>query len=142
MKRLITADEVIAMRPCSEYDSDRIKRNHGEGGITVDEIWDLDIPCSDRFWVLIRLVPKDKRRLVVADIAETVLHVFEDKFPNDDRPRKVIEAYRKGAYADATAAAYAAYADATADAYADATADKGRQWIINFEIVKKYIEEV
>jgi len=61
--------------------------------------------------------------------AERVLHLFEEKCPNDDRPRKAIEAAKSGnaaAYADAAAkAAYAAdAADAAAKAaYADDAAD-------------------
>ena len=65
--------------------------------------------------------------------AESVLHYFEDKYPNDKRPRKAIEAAKEylrtknaadahaDAYADAAAAAYAA-ADADAAAYAAAYA--------------------
>ena len=33
-------------------------------------------------------------RLISADFAESVLHIFEEKFPNDDRPRKAIQAVR------------------------------------------------
>ena len=56
---------------------------------------------------------------MAADFAERVLHIYESKYPNDDRPRKAIEAARSGntytaAYADAAA-------DAAADAYAAAT---------------------
>lgn len=34
-------------------------------------------------------------RLFAADCAESVLHIFNAKYPNDDRPRKAIEAARK-----------------------------------------------
>ena len=72
-----------------------------------------------------------------ADCAERVLPIFEAKYPNDDRPRKAVEAARSGdaqraraasaaaaAYAAADAAsAYAAYASASAyAAYAAADA--------------------
>jgi hypothetical protein len=61
-----------------------------------------------------------------ADCAARVLPIFEAKFPDDDRPRKAIEAARSSdAYANAAAyAAYAAYAAAHAAdaAYADANA--------------------
>jgi hypothetical protein len=67
--------------------------------------------------------------------AEQVLHIFEDKYPNDDRPRKAIEAAKSGdsnaanaandAKATAKAAAKAAaYAKATAKATAKAAAAK------------------
>ena len=53
----------------------------------------------------IRLVKKlnwneKKARLFAADCAERVLHIFEEKYPDDDRPRKAIEAARKFAYGE------------------------------------------
>ena len=56
-----------------------------------------------------------------ADCAARVLPIFEAKFPDDDRPRKAIEAARLGA-ADADAA-HAAYAAANAAHAADAAAN-------------------
>ena len=50
--------------------------------------------------------------------AEYVLPIWEKSFPEDDRPRKAIEAAKTGA---ADAAAYA-YAAAAADAYAASAA--------------------
>jgi hypothetical protein len=56
-----------------------------------------------------------------ADCAARVLPIFEAKFPDDDRPRKAIEAARSGDAADA--AAYTAHARNAADAaYAAYTA--------------------
>jgi hypothetical protein len=59
-----------------------------------------------------------------ADCAARVLPIFEAKFPDDDRPRKAIEAARLGAVAAAAAraadAANAAYAHAAAYAAANA----------------------
>ena len=61
-----------------------------------------------------------------ADCAEHVLEIYESAYPNDDRPRKAIEAARNGdaAAADAAyaAAAYAAAANAAAYAAAAAAA--------------------
>jgi hypothetical protein len=50
--------------------------------------------------------------------AERVLHIFEEKYPNDDRPRKAIEAAKNGG--DRNAADAAAYVAADA---ADAKLD-------------------
>ena len=73
-------------------------------------------------------------RLFAADCAEHVLYLFEEKYPDDDRPRKAIQsardfandsisAYATNAAADAAnAAANAAYATADAAAYAAANA--------------------
>ena len=52
--------------------------------------------------------------------AESVLHLFEEKYPNDDRPRKAIEAARRciGTNEYAAASAYAASANDDNAAYA------------------------
>ena len=47
-----------------------------------------------------------------ADCAAAVLHIFEEKFPKDKRPRKAIEAARDWIKGKAAAAANAAYAAA------------------------------
>ena len=51
-------------------------------------------------------------RLFAADCAEHVLHLFEEVNPNDDRPRKAIEAARQYANGQITTAAGAAAGDA------------------------------
>jgi len=99
----------------------------------------------DAVWCL-RVLPYKDRCLFAAEVAESVLNIFESKHPGDDRPRKAIEAVRMwhrggisdeelqeaahaaayAAFADAyaaRAAAYAAFADADADAAAYAAAD-------------------
>ena len=75
-------------------------------------------------------------RLFAADCAEHVIHLFEREYPNDDRPRKAIEATR--AYADgeidgdaawATAeAAWATARDAARAAAWAAARDAEREW--------------
>jgi hypothetical protein len=50
--------------------------------------------------------------------AESVIKVYEDKYPNDDRPRKAIEAAKKYIKKPSRSAAHAA-ADAAAHAAAD-----------------------
>jgi len=96
---------------------------------------------DDALWCL-RATVQDcdkEKRLIACEFAESVLHIFESKRPNDDRPRKAIEAAkqfangeisreemlesrRAAAYAAAAvaAAADAAYAAAAVAAAADA----------------------
>ena len=94
----------------------------------------------DAVWAL-RCLDYEDKCLFMADVAESVLHIFEKKYP-DDRPRKAIEAVRDyksksitkdqlgearlAAMAAADAAdaayAYAAYAYAAYAAYAAAAA--------------------
>lgn len=87
--------------------------------------------AQDTLWCLRATVENcEKVRCnIAADLAESVLHHFTEKYPDDDRPAKAIQAARDFANnkitaadaADATDAAYAAYA-ATHDADASSAA--------------------
>ena len=86
---------------------------------------------QDAFWWLRAndLTPDQERdlRLLACDYAEHVLHIFEDKNPNDYRPRRAIDTARRHALGQATKeelvnAAGAARAAAGAAATADADA--------------------
>ena len=84
-------------------------------------------------WLFARVLSKKERVEIAVFSANLVLHIFEEKYPDDDRPREAIEAAKKylespfsnaaadSAYAAAYAAADAAYAAADA-AYAAADA--------------------
>ena len=65
-------------------------------------------------------------RLFAADCAERVLRLFEAKYPNDDRPRKAIEAARAFARGEIDAVARDAARDAAWDAAWDAAGDAAR----------------
>jgi hypothetical protein len=75
--------------------------------------------CS---WLLSRILPKDEKIKYAIYSARLVIDIFEEKYPNDNRPRKAIEAaelYLEGKVTkeqigDAADAAYAAYAAAYA----------------------------
>jgi hypothetical protein len=84
---------------------------------------------KDAVWALRAVEGKDKEiRLFAADCAESVLHIYEKQYPNDDRPRKAIQAARdyaneligKDELAAAWDAAWAAAWDAAWDAKWDA----------------------
>ena len=50
---------------------------------------------DDTIWAFRAVEGKDKEiRLFAADCAELVLPIFEKQYPNDDRPRKAIQAVR------------------------------------------------
>ena len=94
-------------------------------------------------WLIVRLMSKKQKVQYAVFAAEQVIDIYEKKYPDDERPRKAIEAakdylkspskktkaaaaaaYAAAAYADAAAnAAYAAYNAAYADAAADAAVD-------------------
>jgi hypothetical protein len=85
-------------------------------------------------WMITRIMHKHEYVAYAIFAAEQVIHIYEKKYPNDDKPRKAIEAAKRylknptiknkdaayaasaSAYA-ASASAYAAYA-ASASAYA------------------------
>lgn len=82
---------------------------------------------SDAIWLITRYMNKRQNVLYAIFAAEQVLPIFEEKYPNDDRPRKAIEAAKDYVKRPckktihAAAAAHAAYAAAAAHA-ADADA--------------------
>jgi hypothetical protein len=98
-------------------------------------------------------------RLMAADFAESVLHIFEEKCPNDNRPRLAIQAardfanglidaaacsaaqmaaYSAGYSAACSASHSAAYSAAHSGAYS--AAHSGAYWAMS-EIFKKYLAE-
>jgi hypothetical protein len=95
---------------------------------------------QDCNWLIVRKMTHKQKIQYAIYAAEQVIEIYEKKYPNNDSPRKAIEAAKQvlknnnkknqvaaAAYADAAAAAYAdaaaaAYADAAAAAYADAYA--------------------
>ena len=57
----------------------------------------------DAIWALRAIEGHDKEiRLFACDCAESVLHMFEKHYPNDDRPRKAIDVARKYANGEAS----------------------------------------
>ena len=83
-------------------------------------------------WLLSRILPKDEKIKYAIYSAKLVIDIFEKKYPNDNRPRKAIEAaelYLEGKVTkeqieDAAAAAYAAAYAAASIAFAAANAAK------------------
>ena len=113
---MITKDYLKSLRPCEDRYEHYLTHYKDWSG-SLEEFLDLtELTYNDKKWVFFRSIPKDNLRLIAADFAERVLHIYESKHPNDDRPRKAIEAARSAnnAYA-AFVAAYAARA-ASADA--------------------------
>jgi len=79
---------------------------------------------QDAFWALKTQDYKDYC-LILADIAESVLHIFEDKYPNNNIPRSTIQAirdYKEGKITIEELEIHSSAADAAADAAAYATA--------------------
>ena len=100
----ITVEQVLALKPCEEYTPERLHDLMAEP-MTPLEICDLDsVPVLDRMWVLLRLGVIDDRnlRLLACKWAERVLPIFEQAYPDDDRPRNAIAVSRRFANGDAS----------------------------------------
>jgi hypothetical protein len=118
---MITLETIKALKPCKDR-LDNYVKHYSERSFTHGQFMGLkNITPEDKIWVALRLIPQAKLRFAAADIAESVLDIYEAKYPNDNRPRLAIEAARNGSAA-ARAAAYAAYAAAHDAAYAAAYA--------------------
>jgi hypothetical protein len=59
---------------------------------------------------------EQEQRFIAADFAERVLPLFEDQYPDDDRPRKAIDAARAYARGEITKEQIDAAGDAARDA--------------------------
>ena len=118
--KTITKAKLLAVGCCSEsvnrYFPNETKRRQ------VDDILKEVIRTKDYLdgaLVLSMLMTQKQRVAWAIYSAEQVLHIFEDKHPDDNRPRKAIEAAKawlKDPSADAANAAAYAAADAAADA--------------------------
>jgi len=132
---MINKEVILKLKPCQDrYDNYVTK--YKDKSFTKSQFMGLkSITHFDKLWVAFRLMTKSQVIAAAADIAESVLHIFESEHPNDKRPRLAIEAIRSGkglAEAHTTAiaaanaavksafyAAYATYAVANAAYYAD-----------------------
>ncbi len=126
---------------------------------TLEEFLDLkNISHEYKMWVFLCSFDSYTVGLIAADFAERALHFYEEKFPNDDRPRKAIEVARNldinntksdigskeysataNAFA-AKAAYYASYAAAAASHCAVGLA-RGGEKQAQIEIMKRYARE-
>ena len=135
----INKDIIIKLNPCgSRFDNYLSHYKDFDG--TLEEFLALDnINYSDKVWVFKGLASKTQLLKWSYLCAESVLHIFETKFPDDKRPRQALDAKLKyineptednlvnlikhrdvaaAAAANAAYAAYAAYAAAANAAYA------------------------
>ena len=85
----------------------------------------------DTIWAFQAVEGKDKEiRLFAADCADMVLHIYEKQYPNNDRPRKAIQAARDYANGLINAEELDAAGDAAvlAAAWAAMAAARGAAW--------------
>jgi len=136
---MITLSKIEAIRPKACEDRlDNYKKYYAKKEFTPAQFLGLkNITQADKMWVAFRLMPQENVRFAAADIAESVLHIYESKYPNDNRPRKAIEAARGGDKDAAWAAGDAARAAARA-AWAAAGAARDAQEKLIRKICLRY----
>ena len=151
MRIYTTLNKIRACKPCGlkEYDTTGFRKLLNFLGKTTSDDEPLKFSTilesndiRDALWCLRSICPEYNRevRLFAADCAESVLHLFEKKYPNDNRPRLAIKAARKFANGEIneselkTAAAAARAAARTAYAAAAYAAERK----IQGEILIKY----
>ena len=130
MKKEFTKEFILSERGCYSREQVNALSFINNEIITLKDMLTSELPLKDKFWWLCKKceLTKDENVLIAIKCARVVLHLFEDKYPNDDRPRKAILAAEKylethNAAAAANAYAAAAYAaDAANAAAADAAA--------------------
>lgn len=131
---IINLAVIKSFNPCKDGLENFIKHHKDFSGTPI-ELLDLEnVSLSDKLWLLSRedFIPENDLHELACKFAESVLHIYEKKYPNDLRPRKAIEAKRKfikgeiskdeldAARAAARDAAWAARAAARAAAWAAA----------------------
>ena len=120
-----TLKEIRSHGPCTEGWETLLKyigKSPTEAKSCVEPVSLLTVLESngmeDALWVLDHCINPYICRLFAADCAERVLHLFENKYPNDDRPRKAIEVARNPNATDQERPAAGAAAGAAARAAA------------------------
>jgi hypothetical protein len=139
----ITTELVKTFNPCNDR-FNNYQTNYPNSDLHITEFLKLEnITYNDKIWVWKKVATINEAALFGLKCADSVLHIFENKYPEDKRPRLALDsvrtyldnpteenkkacrtaAYAAAAAADAAADAYAyaaaaAAADAAADAYA------------------------
>jgi hypothetical protein len=130
----ITKNSISALNPCKDR-FDNFVKFYGSKTLTKGQLMGLkNITQNDKMWVAFKMMDEKSVKLCAIEIAKLVLPIFEEKYPNDLRPRKAIEAAeiylenpteenrQKAATATAYAAHAAAYASTAAAAATEAAA--------------------
>jgi hypothetical protein len=121
-KLMISQTNISSLKPCKDRFDNYVKF-YGNRKFTPKQFMGLkNITHKDKLWVAFHMLPSDKVRVVAGEIAKSVLHIYESKYPNDDRPRKAIECALTGKSNKNTAASAYAASAASADDAADAAA--------------------
>ena len=145
----LTTAMLIGMHACPHGLDWFVRQNETDVGkliqLAIDNLDDDVFGFAN--WGIARLLDKTNKIRYAVFAAELVLPIFEEKYPDDDRPRKAIEAAKaviieenRLDVAAADAAYAAARAAACAVAYATRAASAAACAAGNKEVQKKILE--
>ena len=88
---------IKSFNPCEEGLENFIKHHKDFSGSPLDLLELGNVSVSDKFWLLFRdeFIPENDLHEIACKFAESVLHIYEEQYPNDQRPLQAIEAKRK-----------------------------------------------
>lgn len=86
---------IRGLNPCDSRFNNYLSHYKDFDG-TLEEFLALDnITYSDKVWVFVKIANKSQLSRWSHLCAESVLHIFETKYPNDNRPRQALDATLK-----------------------------------------------
>ena len=112
---------IKALNPCADRFDNFLKHYPDFSGTVEDFVMLENITYNDKIWVLTRVMNREQKVAFAIKCGLSMLSVFEQQYPSDDRPRKALEA-AEAWLANPTAERAAAYATYTAGDAADAAA--------------------
>jgi hypothetical protein len=144
----VTIEDIMSWDPCDTYPRERIKKLMGRKKyVTLNDIWKAKLDSKyDYLWLALReeFISEHNLHKIAIYAAELVLPIFEEKYPDDKRPRQAIEAKKKwlgGEISDEelAAASYAARNAAWATANDAARAAWAAAWAAARAVVRDTI---
>ena len=143
--RRVKLEEILKSGSC--YSEDRIRELVGKRkSISLKNLLDMDISDADKVWAFSYLSFVDDRdkRLFACACAENVLHIYESRYPGDNRPGQAIEVARRYANGEATIeelrAAWAASAAASAAGWAASDAAWAAASAEQVQLIRRFCE--
>lgn len=92
--------------------------------ITLRMIFEANIPLDDKYWFLCRkLANREQNQQIAITVAEIVLPLYENRYPDNKAPRECIEAGKQYLAGNSSLAVLSHKRKAAYDAAEDASAD-------------------
>ena len=87
---LITSDKIKSLNPCNDR-WENFNANYPNFKGNLEEFLNLDlITYNDKIWIGLRLMNKQQNIKFSLRCAESILHIYENEYPNDKRLKKLL----------------------------------------------------